>query len=159
MFKTSPALTEKNIRLAENVCMKNFNNKYQLMEKAGLEAFKHLQNLYPNAKSIAVICGHGNNAGDGMVVAKFAKTANLDVQVFLLSSNPLSESASTAKQNCEKSNIIFGDVDNVKLNEFDLIVDAMLGIGVKGEVREPFAHGPYLPIRGLNLLAPSRMAK
>ena len=44
----------------------------ELMRLAGTEVFNSIRLQWPNAKSIAIFCGAGNNAGDGYVVASIA---------------------------------------------------------------------------------------
>ena len=52
-----------------------------LMERAGEAAFKVLRDTWPEAKRIAVLCGVGNNGGDGYVIARLAHEHGLDVTV------------------------------------------------------------------------------
>ena len=53
----------------------------RLMHRAGRSAFEALRARWPDARSITVVCGSGNNAGDGHVIAGLAKDAGLDVQL------------------------------------------------------------------------------
>ena len=55
-----------------------------LMERAGAAAFDILRWNWPRARRIAVLCGSGNNGGDGYVVARLAKLAGLDPVVTAL---------------------------------------------------------------------------
>ena len=57
---------------------------YTLMNRAGEAAFNLLRNRWPEARRIAVVCGSGNNAGDGYVVARLAQRAGLEVEVLTL---------------------------------------------------------------------------
>ena len=52
-----------------------------LMERAGNAAFALLRERFPRARRLAVVCGPGNNGGDGYVVARLAKQAGLTVTV------------------------------------------------------------------------------
>jgi hydroxyethylthiazole kinase-like uncharacterized protein yjeF len=52
-----------------------------LMERAGKAAFALLRERFPRARRIAVVCGPGNNGGDGYVLARLAKEAGLAVTV------------------------------------------------------------------------------
>ncbi len=58
---------------------------YTLMQRAGDAAFEALRRHWPEARAIAVLCGAGNNAGDGYVVARLARAAGLDVRVVAVS--------------------------------------------------------------------------
>ena len=78
----------------------------------------------------AIICGKGNNAGDGIVVALLLKENNLDVDIYLIE-NKLSPTSTYYLEKCENINILNFD-ENVNLNNYDFIVDAIFGTGFKG---------------------------
>lgn len=52
---------------------------YELMQRAGEAAFQVTREAYPNAQHWLVLCGHGNNGGDGYVVARLAKAQGFNV--------------------------------------------------------------------------------
>ncbi len=54
---------------------------YVLMKRAAEAALRTLRTRWPTALSIGVVCGGGNNAGDGYVLARFARAAGLEVRV------------------------------------------------------------------------------
>ena len=54
---------------------------FDLMERAGRAAFRALLNRWPEAKSVSVVCGKGNNAGDGYIVAGLASQIGMRVQL------------------------------------------------------------------------------
>lgn len=115
------------------------DHEYRLMSKAGVAAFQALQSRWPSAKRICVCCGKGNNAGDGFVLAHLAHRAGLDVCVYSLAK--LDEYKGAARQAAES----YVDA-GLELTPFasqtitaDVIVDAVLGIGIKGEVSETVA--------------------
>ena len=137
-----PALYQKHqIRELESLVMnEGIDDEWGLMNKAGAAAFQALQARWPLVKQICVYCGKGNNAGDGFVVARLAHEAGFDVTIVTLTS--LSEykaAAFQAAQSCVDAGLelvpYHADL-NIKA---DLIVDAILGIGIKGEVSEVYA--------------------
>ena len=69
----------------EQIAIKQFDiPAYELMLRAGQATFDLLLQRYPTAKKILVLCGAGNNAGDGFVIARLAHEAELSVTVYML---------------------------------------------------------------------------
>ena len=107
-----------------------------LMERAGEAAFAILQSRWPNAKSIAVVCGTGNNGGDGYVIARLAKEKGIAVKCLQVGdSSKLSGDALAAAQR-----LFASDVDEVPfearaLQDADVLIDAILGTGLQQDVR------------------------
>jgi hydroxyethylthiazole kinase-like uncharacterized protein yjeF len=60
---------------------------YTLMKRAGEAALRYLRTRWPTAHAIVIVCGGGNNGGDGYVLARFAQAAGLTVTV--LSASPV----------------------------------------------------------------------
>src|ERR1043166_7786530 len=54
---------------------------YTLMKRAGEAALRYLRTRWPTAHRIVIVCGGGNNAGDGYVLGRFAQAAGLTVSV------------------------------------------------------------------------------
>src|ERR1700748_1424038 len=54
---------------------------YLLMKRAGEAALRYLRTRWPMAHRIVIVCGSGNNGGDGYVLARFAQAAGLTVTV------------------------------------------------------------------------------
>ena len=113
---------------------------YTLMKSAGEAVFNVIQTKYPLCKNILVLCGAGNNAGDGYVVARLAKQAGLTVRVIsLIDPVSLKNEASLAYQDwlSVAENTV---ADKSLINEADIIVDALLGTGLKREVSGEWAQ-------------------
>jgi len=107
-----------------------------LMERAGSAAFNTLITHWPRAKRLAVVCGIGNNGGDGFVVARMADAAGLRVMVYLLGDrNKLKGDALTAFERLEGSHVNIYQYDSDTFEIFDVVVDAILGTGLKGNVQ------------------------
>lgn len=106
----------------------------ELMERAGASSFKVLRKRWPDAKRIAVLCGKGNNGGDGYVLARLAKEKGLEVTVYQqCSTSELKGPALKAAKKAEKIGVLFKSAGFV--GREDVIVDALLGIGISGEVQ------------------------
>ncbi|WP_027276120.1 bifunctional ADP-dependent NAD(P)H-hydrate dehydratase/NAD(P)H-hydrate epimerase [Leminorella grimontii] len=113
---------------------------YQLMENAGEAAFGLCRRLYPDARRWLVLCGHGNNGGDAYVVARFARQYGMEVTV--IGGGPEQRLPDEAKRAREHWVNNYGQVlsyDAAWPSQCDLIVDGLLGNGVQGEPKEPYA--------------------
>lgn len=112
-----------------------------LMTRAGQDTFKLLQDLWPQAQSIIVFCGSGNNAGDGYIVAHEALLAGLQISVIRLESEDnLSADAVSAYQTYIKSS---GKVFDYHLDIdilADVIVDGLLGTGLSRPLTGVYAQ-------------------
>ena len=87
---------------------------------------------------IRVVCGKGNNGGDGLVVARLLRAEGRDVDV--LAVGDLSETKGDARANLERlPGAPPRPFDPSALEDSGAIVDAMLGTGFEGEPREPIA--------------------
>ncbi|MDG2526224.1 NAD(P)H-hydrate dehydratase [Stenotrophomonas sp. HITSZ_GD] len=103
---------------------------YVLMQRAGLAAWELLQQRWPQARRIAVVCGTGNNGGDGYVLARLAQLAGRQVRVVHAEGGgPVSELAQRA---CTDYLARGGRIDlfPCALDGEDVIVDALFGIGL-----------------------------
>jgi NAD(P)H-hydrate epimerase len=108
----------------------------ELMERAGRAAFDELCRRWPRARRIGVVCGGGNNGGDGYVVARLAREAGRQVEV--IAAVPVAqlkgEAAAAAAKALDAG--VRVTAPDAALDGFELLVDALLGIGVTGEVRD-----------------------
>ena len=114
---------------------------YTLMKRAGEAALRYLRTRWPTAHRIVIVCGSGNNGGDGYVLARFAQAAGLTVSV--LSVGPVSALRGDARQAYEDLRASGGAVHPFAaelLGAGELIVDALLGTGMRGGVREELAQ-------------------
>ncbi len=114
-------------------------SRLQLMENAG----KEVANAAKEYEKIAVFCGTGNNGGDGFAAARHLEGLGKKVTIFALDGKRTTE--------CEKNFYIIkkleriklfvikdsDDIKKIDLKDFDLIVDALVGVGIKGELKEP----------------------
>jgi NAD(P)H-hydrate epimerase len=118
----------------------------QLMELAGLAVAEAVYQVIPPSssepkKKILLICGPGNNGGDGLVAARHLVFFGYDcVIVYPKRSTKQQHFVNLVKQ-CEDVGIPVLDEmpDSTDLLSFDAIVDAVFGFSFKGEPREPFA--------------------
>jgi NAD(P)H-hydrate epimerase len=112
-----------------------------LMERAGTVAFETLKDHWPDAKALCIVCGTGNNGGDGFVVARLAYEQGLQVEVLIVGDgNKIKGDALSAKQRLEGCGVNPKVYGNGKLPLSDLVVDAVFGTGLKGEISGDALH-------------------
>ncbi|MFQ5630332.1 MAG: NAD(P)H-hydrate dehydratase [bacterium] len=115
-----------------------------LMEQAGMAVAKVCEKSFKKIKSprSVVICGPGNNGGDGYVVARHLTESGAQCEVFLL--GDAAKVTGDARLNLEIWQRLghkirpFGPAALDTIAKADLIVDAMLGTGAKGALQESF---------------------
>ncbi len=120
-----------------------------LMENAGRNVAEEVLKMLPGTDKsrVAIFCGKGNNGGDGFVIARHLYNKGVDVSVHLTTavSRVLSDSdASTnlkilLNMNLEIKELqeeLIGEVGRA-LHDYNVIIDAIFGTGLRGEVREP----------------------
>lgn len=111
-----------------------------LMENAG-NAFVNRALRYLNSSpKIAVLIGTGNNGGDGFVIARILKSLGYDVDAWLVvGKEKIKGDAWFHFEAMQRSGYdVRSLVDTGCLERYDVIIDAMLGIGLKGELKSPF---------------------
>ena len=114
---------------------------YTLMQRAGEAALRCLRERWPAARRIAVVCGPGNNAGDGYVLARLARAAGYEVTV--LAASAPERLRADARRACEDWQGAGGAITSFTsqpLTSADVVVDALLGTGLSGAVREDLAR-------------------
>jgi ADP-dependent NAD(P)H-hydrate dehydratase / NAD(P)H-hydrate epimerase len=107
-----------------------------LMENAGYAVANIAEKEFGTGKRIAVVCGCGNNGGDGFVAARYLREKN-DVDVILARSADAVK-GQAAWANYERVQEISKTWHGQDLLAYDLIIDALLGTGISGNLREPF---------------------
>lgn len=111
-----------------------------LMERAGTAAFNLMQQRWPEAKNVVVICGTGNNGGDGFVVARLAYEKQYQVKVYQLGdASNIQGDALAALQRLEGAGISVKPwAGSEEFSDADVIIDALLGTGFEGDVHEEY---------------------
>lgn len=111
-----------------------------LMENAGQSVSKAAMDILASAsgKRIAVFCGTGNNGGDGFVAARHLARQGAEVNVYILGKcSGVKNDPAINLEMLEKIGIKADEISRPLDLDADLIIDAIFGIGLKGEVREP----------------------
>lgn len=111
--------------------------KVKLMEYAGKGIYETLKKKFVlKNKKILVAAYHGNNGGDGFVAARhLCESTSVDI-LFLGDESKLKEEALVNyKKIFNNPKIQFLDVEDVNFDDYDIIIDAILGIGIRGRLR------------------------
>jgi len=113
----------------------------QLMENAGKNVSEFVRTTVKDTKkNILILCGTGNNGGDGFVAARYL-TQYYKVTVFLAGADVKTEMAKKNFQKLQTYDLkIYNstiDLDRL-LGENDILIDALLGTGLVGELKEPY---------------------
>ncbi|HZQ19070.1 MAG TPA: NAD(P)H-hydrate dehydratase [Terriglobales bacterium] len=121
-----------------------------LMENAGSAVAEFALRSYPDAKTFGVICGKGNNGGDGFVVARKLHEAGKEVRVLLLAdpaglkgdaAENFSRLSELPDKSAASSLVIFkGWRTQNSVFDSDVLIDAILGSGFQPPVRGPYAE-------------------
>jgi len=161
--------TREQVRELDRIAIEDYGvDGLILMENAGracaLEASALLSGT--EDREVAVFCGTGNNGGDGFVIARHLTNWGTAVQAYLIGDiDEALQKGGDASSNLRialNMDIPVAEIpDQESVREAaadcrgcDLVVDAMLGTGIKGEVREPFMTA----IKALNKLDCAKLA-
>jgi len=153
MCENELILTREQVRHCDVVAVEKFNiPSIVLMENAGIGGARIIADTLKkfSFKQVLIVCGSGNNGGDGYVVARHLVNNGFVVTVVIAcEKNKICGDALTHLTVIEKMgiNIIFvGDdtplsqsILTQQINHHDLIVDALLGTGLTQAVRAPIA--------------------
>lgn len=111
---------------------------FMLMQLAAQAAWRALRRYWPQARHITVLTGRGNNAGDGFLLATLAQQAGWAVQVWTVgASETLQDDAARAYFSAQQCGVAIAPYAEQPLQ--GVVVDALLGTGLRGEVRAPYA--------------------
>lgn len=109
---------------------------YSLMKRAGEAALRFLRARWPIAYRIGIVCGGGNNGGDGYVLARFAQAAGLTAIAY--ATVPAERLSGDSRQALEDFRASGGRIEPftaAALTDCEVVVDALLGTGLKDGVR------------------------
>ena len=127
---------------------------FELMQRAARGAWRALRRQWPQADQMTVLAGHGNNAGDGYLIAALAQRAGWSVKVLAVGAvDRLSgdAAAALAEAQAARVDIQLWSADAIREG---VLVDALLGTGLKDAVRAPYAEAiDAINASGLPVLA------
>ena len=106
---------------------------YFFMKNAGKQSFKFITRILKKKQSIIVLCGPGNNGGDGFVIAKHLKNTGYLTEVYILSNKRKYKGDALRALNDYKGKI--RTISSLKIIKNALIVDALFGIGLRRDIK------------------------
>jgi len=148
-------LSVAQIREVDRVAVERFRmNSLVLMENAALGCVKWLESRFPDGGNAVILCGRGNNGGDGLVIARHLRVLGWTCRVAVV--GPAEKMSADARANLEIL-IAGGSRDLLQWHEGQqdssqqskleqwlasatVIIDAMLGTGASGEPKAPFGN-------------------
>lgn len=118
---------------------------FLLMKKAAFCAFNQIKQSWPNAQKIGIVCGTGNNGGDGFMLAQYATLSGMETTLLVPESvntfeQNLKDDALLAYQEAKQLEIPIQTFDVHWLENADLVVDALFGTGLDREVTGIYAE-------------------
>ncbi|MDD2361816.1 MAG: NAD(P)H-hydrate dehydratase [Oscillospiraceae bacterium] len=134
-------LTTAQMRAVEKAAIDDGLGELRLMENAGSAAARIIRSKYSvSGRSVVVLCGKGNNGGDGFVIARKLLDEGANVKVVLTCGLPTSKSASEMLSRIKNSEI---EIINLETEPYvaassvsgaSLIIDAVYGLGFHGNL-------------------------
>lgn len=115
-----------------------------LMERAAERILKQFKKDFSQDQNVLVVCGPGNNGGDGLALARMLMQIGYDTEVLLLHSGKLSHDCQQNKNNFEDSFSDFFYEQNknfepIEVSKKTIIVDALFGSGLSRPLEGCFA--------------------
>ena len=140
------SLTRAQVREVDRIAIEEYGiSGLVLMENAGHNAARIILDELksgsdPSGASVVVFCGTGNNGGDGFVIARHLVNAGGAVRIGV-SGEParLTPDAAANHAICQAMGVSIRAAADVEFGAEDVVVDALLGTGFSGQVREPMA--------------------
>lgn len=125
-------VTNSQMRTAEQRSDQSGLSYLQMMENAGTACAEYIDRLLPNECRIAVLCGKGNNGGDGYVIARLLHEAGRAVSVLQVLGEPKSDCAVQNLQKLRNVPVFNGEAAEELLQNSDCAVDCIYGTGFHG---------------------------
>ncbi len=106
----------------------------ELMQRAGSAVAQQIRRHYPAVRTVSIVCGSGNNGGDGLVIARELRSQGIQVAVIVVHAERYSAECAQQRLKTDDVNTFCGGREGIKaltksLEGSEIIVDAILGTG------------------------------
>ena len=135
-------LTQKQANQLDEISVNDHNiSEKSLMGMAGKKTANFIQSKFQhnNELSIEIICGKGNNGGDGFAAAHFLNKSNYNITIYsLFEAQSLSKMSLVFHNQCIDNGIeiLYGNNAPNGKPKCEIVIDALLGLGISGQLRE-----------------------
>ncbi|MGH8211803.1 MAG: NAD(P)H-hydrate dehydratase [Rhodanobacteraceae bacterium] len=143
--------TAEQVRALDRAATADDTAGFELMQRAAAAALVYLRRRWPDARSVCVVCGPGNNGGDGFLLAALMPEAGIRAEIIAVGESTR-EDARQARARCEQLGIPVSN--GPELPEVDVYVDALFGSGLNRAIE----GGAAVLIRALNARAKAVLA-
>jgi len=115
-----------------------------LMENAGIKVFNHIMNFTESGQNVCIVCGRGNNGGDGFAAARHLYSSDRNVSLYMVGGEEGLKGDALVNYNIIKKLGIpieyINDTSQLShlaegVKKCHLLVDGLLGTGIKGDVK------------------------
>ena len=126
-MKFKKILSIKDIKKIEIQEFKKRGNSFSLMIDAGINSAKKITKLISKQQQVTVICGPGNNAGDGFVISNYLNEKNYKVDLFCLQKKSYKGDALKALNQLK---IKTQNISKFKFLKDSILIDCVFGLGL-----------------------------
>ena len=146
----NPVLSRDQIRRVDRLAVERYSIAgLVLMENAGRNAAEIIRNTYGHTGNAFICCGPGNNGGDGCVIARHLHNAGWSVRLMITADTSQmthdTEANFTIVAAMKVETHVLPDLEGQRalvgsVREDEVVIDALLGTGFRGQVRSPTAE-------------------
>ena len=131
---SQPVISVEEMREADKYTIEKGTPSKELMQRAAQGIFDAYDPGWSHKRTL-IVCGSGNNGGDGYALAEIMQAKGLDVTLLRISEK-FSEDGLYYYKRCKEAEVKETDAANCDFKNYDVIVDCILGTGFKGVPRE-----------------------
>lgn len=130
-------LTPKQMALADNLAIQSGISGIELMQNAGDVLYDAFCRHFQDAGNVLIVCGVGNNGGDGFVLAERISKSGLKVSIRII--GDVSQISGDARLALDLLPASVPRVEDPEWDQYDLIVDGLFGAGLTRDITGPYA--------------------